>query len=107
MTKAEKTQVEEKIAEFIEQHLGVEMPQVLSGKPFLDLHPDFDSLMMIEISGMLEDHYGVRFEFGGVDGRIPSNVHELADLVLATLTAKTVASSPCQTSPISGHSNTQ
>lgn len=106
MTKAEKNQVEAKIAEFIEQHLGVEMPQVLSGKPFLDLHPDFDSLVMVEISGMLEDYYGARFEFGGVDGRIPSNIHELADLVLAALAAKAVAPSPSQIPKISGHSNT-
>lgn len=106
MTKAEKAQVEAKIAAFIEQHMGVEMPQVLSGKPFLDLHPDFDSLVMVEISGMLEDNYGVRFEFEGVDGRIPTNVHELADLVLAALTSKAVARSPSHTCQTSGHSNT-
>lgn len=81
-------QVELKISDLIEQHLGLARAEVLAGTPFLDLHADFDSLVMVEIMGLLEDFYGFRFELGGSDERIPSDVHELAAAVIAALEAK-------------------
>ena len=100
----DRTRVELKIAELIEQHTGVERSRVLSGDSFLDLHSDFDSLTMFEICGMLEEHYGIHIEIGGVDERIPSNVHELADVVLKYLAEAAPSSSPNRTplSPASG-----
>jgi acyl carrier protein len=76
--------VEAKIAEIIEKHIGVDRAAVLVGTPFVELSSDFDSLALLETQLVLEEEY--KFEFDrktGRTGKLPTNVHELAQLVIA------------------------
>lgn len=77
--------VESKLADFLKQYMGIDPRRTLSGVPFLELHGDFDSLIMFEVAAMIEDEYGLVLEFGEQVGlsAVPLNVHELADMVLA------------------------
>lgn len=73
-----------RIAELIEQHLAIPAADVLSGKPFAELHEKFDSLAYLELQLLLEEAYGFEFDMRlqGKEARLPTSIDELADEVI-------------------------
>jgi acyl carrier protein len=72
--------VKYKIADLLEQFMGIERASILRGAPLIDLDPDFDSLAMLEILLMLEHEYGVAFDvaLNGRNAREPWTADSLA-----------------------------
>jgi acyl carrier protein len=79
--------VRKKIAELIEQHMGIAATRVLEGTSFGELDKDFDSLALLEMQLLLEKEYEFEFDMQLHDknAKLPSNVDELAEAVIHQL----------------------
>lgn len=77
------------IAKILERQLGVSPEHALSGARFDELDSAFDSLAFVEMQVLLEDEYGVRFDEALAEhaDKMPTNVLELADILLPLIAA--------------------
>ena len=70
------------VSQMIADHLEVDVGQVRSGAAFVELHPDFDSLAVLQIQNLVEEHYGVPLTLDAEEGTFPMCLQELVALIM-------------------------
>ncbi len=58
------------------------MAHVRSCSSFVELHPDVDSLAMLEIQALVEEHYGASIELDAQSDTFPMCLKDLVALIM-------------------------
>jgi acyl carrier protein len=79
----EHEEIRQTIVRLIQKQVDVPAATVLVDTPLRELHPEFDSLAMIELQLLLEKEYEIELTFGtnSTVDEFPNNVTELANQV--------------------------
>ncbi len=70
------------VSRIIAEYLEVDVEQVRSCSSFVELHPDVDSLAMLEIQNLVEEHYGASIELDALDDSFPMCLKDLVALIV-------------------------
>lgn len=80
-------EVRQTIARLIQKQVDIPIAKVLDDTPFRELHPDYDSLTLMELQLLLEKEYATEFSFeqGASFDDFPENATGLARLIIFSL----------------------
>ncbi|MFM1990403.1 MAG: hypothetical protein RJA99_3360 [Pseudomonadota bacterium] len=70
------------VSRIIADYLEVEVEQVHTCSSFVELHPDVDSLAMLEIQTLVEEHYGMSIELDAQNDTFPMCLKDLVALIM-------------------------
>lgn len=85
MTEADR-QIEDEISRvvslIIADYLEVDVERVCGCSSFVELHPDVDSLAMLEIQTLVEEHYAISIELDVQGDTFPMCLKDLVALIM-------------------------
>lgn len=74
------------VSQIIADHLEVDVAQVRSGASFVELRSDFDSLTVVEIQNLVEEHFGIPIKMDAEQDTFPMCLQELVALIMRCAT---------------------